>query len=347
MRSENRLSSPVLVSSAGPTRRRDCWVRMASVVVLPLAIYLALPPRCSGGCLPIARAGLLSVICAAHESPAAEDECDHGGFLGVLFPRRSMNISPRFEGTLEDVYVEIGDCVEPDQVLAKLDTFLIERDLETAEKLLEVANRELSRAERQCEYAQWKYRLLSRFERENPEERPFAEVELKEAELETDLARQVVEIAKATIEQENARIEQLRRRLRNATMRAPFSGVVAACYSERGATVSRGAPLVRLVSADDLWVRFAVGEEQVACIEAGAIVRVDIDVLERDVTGSVRHIAPEVDPALGIMLVEAKLNDYKELLGKLKPGMVAHVHVEGATAESPMADDEPDAAAHR
>ena len=63
-----------------------------------------------------------------------------------------------------------------------------------------------------------------------------------------------------------ARSDQLREMLRDTRIVAPFDGTIAARYVESGTTVSRGAPIVRLISPASLVVRFAVPEEQAAGI---------------------------------------------------------------------------------
>jgi multidrug efflux pump subunit AcrA (membrane-fusion protein) len=240
---------------------------------------------------------------------------------------------------VREVLVEIGDRVEQGQPLVALDTFSIEQELEMAQKLLEIAKSELARAEREYEYANWENEIKSAFKPETFDDRPLGEVEFRRAELEVHLAEHAVEITKATIAREEANIAQLEEKLANATIRAPSAGIVGACYLEPGATVGRGTPIVRLISVE-LWVRFAVEEQDVARIEVGAPVTVALDALGSKVTGTIEHLAPEVDPALGLMIVEAELESDDQSTAKLKPGMVARVYL-GETTSADAAEPPP------
>lgn len=255
------------------------------------------------------------------------------GFLGVLVSGRAMNVSPRFDGTLEEVYVETGDHVGPNQKLAELDTFSTEQQREMAEKSLDVAKQELAKAGAEYDFFRWCYDQLKKLP-QDLDERPFGMVELKEAELQASVAEGEVKIRAAQVARQDAEVRQLEERLGNAVIRAPAASVVAARYGEPGATVGRGTPILRLVSLDELWVRFAVEEEDVACIEQGRPVSVYVDTLGQTVGGTIEHIAPEVDPALGILLVEAKLAGNGELTERLRPGMVARVSVSGPAPPS-------------
>ena len=103
------------------------------------------------------------------------------------------------------------------------------------------------------------------------------------------------------------RIDQLREMLRDAHIVAPFDGTIAARYVDPGATVSRSAPIVRVISPTSLVIRFAVPEEQAADIALGRKVIVRVASMDATMGAVIESIAPEIDAALRMVVVEARL----------------------------------------
>jgi membrane fusion protein (multidrug efflux system)/multidrug efflux system membrane fusion protein len=88
---------------------------------------------------------------------------------------------------------------------------------------------------------------------------------------------------------------------------APISGAVAACHHDVGVRVSAGEALVRLISAEDVWVRFAVPSAESDWLALGRLVRVGTSPPGGGCEAEIRRIAPEVDPATDMVFVEACL----------------------------------------
>jgi multidrug resistance efflux pump len=103
------------------------------------------------------------------------------------------------------------------------------------------------------------------------------------------------------------RTNQLREMLRDADIVAPFDGTIAARYVDPGATVSRSAPIVRLISPTSLVIRFAVPEDQAADIAVGREVIVCVASVAVTMAAVIERIAPEIDAALRMVVVEARL----------------------------------------
>ena len=103
------------------------------------------------------------------------------------------------------------------------------------------------------------------------------------------------------------RTDQLREMLRDAQIVAPFDGTIAARYVDPGTTVSRSAPIVRVISPTSLVIRFAVPEEQAADIALGREVIVRVASMDATMSAVIESIAPEIDAALRMVVVEARL----------------------------------------
>jgi len=285
-------------------------------------------------------AAVMAAVAAAGD--AADDQrcAEPGGFAAVVFPRWSINVSPRFDGILEDIRAETGDRVQEGEVLARLDTVAIEQELEIVRREREEEQAQLSSAIALRKIASEELKHI----RDISDQGAGSPFELAVAEYRADAARAEVKAREAAIARREARVRLLEDRIAKARITAPFSGVVAGCFQEPGATIARGTPIVRLISEEDLWVRFAVPQERAGEINPGVPVFVRLAGLGERVRGVVRRVTPEVDPVLGIVLAEARLPADGESGGRLRPGMPARVFLGAEPAGQGPPVDPPSAA---
>lgn len=261
-----------------------------------------------------------SQTAASSSTPQPTSDTD---FVGVVLARQSVDIAPEFEGKLAEVRVDLGDWVNQEQVVATLDDESIKQDLSAArasQLRLEVQRSRAELAEQDAiTELGWITDLL------NQKFGAATKYERSRAQLAVDLAAKDIRIAEAALTEQQVRIEQLKHRLADTQIRAPFAGSVAARYQDPGAIVGPGTPVVRLISSDDLWVRFAVPEDSLAGIRLGAPVCVRVEALGCQRDAEIKHIAPELDEASRCLVIEAKLQRSQTPESNLKAGMVARV----------------------
>jgi len=113
---------------------------------------------------------------------------------------------------------------------------------------------------------------------------------------------------------------------------APFAGVVQTKIAEAGDTVSPGAPVVRLVNPDDVWLTVYVPETAIGRVRVGLPVRVTLDSYPgRDFPGAVKSISSEAEftpkyvqtpdeRTRLVYAVKVRLNNRERIF---KPGMPA------------------------
>jgi multidrug efflux pump subunit AcrA (membrane-fusion protein) len=140
-----------------------------------------------------------------------------------------------FDGYLADVEVKVGDVVQADQVLLRLAT----QDLRLE---AQVARAEQVRFQRELERAQGARDLSA------------------------------VQIALAKQQQAQARLAQVEHQLQQATLRAPFTGVVVEgdLRQNLGAPVRRGDLLIKLARLDELSLELSLPEEDAHFVQPGA-----------------------------------------------------------------------------
>jgi multidrug resistance efflux pump len=110
--------------------------------------------------------------------------------------------------------------------------------------------------------------------------------------------------------------------LREATLTAPFAGIVTAKFVEPGAVVGPGSPVVTVQNTHDLELDVAVPDQDVAGLVPGTPANVRVDAIGgKSVPARIRAIVPSQNPALRSATVKIALSDRADLL----PGMFARV----------------------
>jgi len=146
---------------------------------------------------------------------------------------------------------------------------------------------------------------------------------------ETGLAR-----ARARLEATRAESGVAERALRDANVRAPFSGWIARRDVSRGEYVRPGQPLFELVALDPIEVEFSVAERDSARVAAGQRVLVTVAPYpEERFEGQVTMISPTLDPKTRTLRVKAQIANGD---GRLRPGLFARADLGIARREGAL-----------
>ena len=105
-----------------------------------------------------------------------------------------------------------------------------------------------------------------------------------------------IEAARAQVAAAEAMVAQVDATLSNASIVAPFAGVVTVRHREPGETVAAGQPVVTLMNPADRWVRIYVREDRVGRVALGQPARITTDShRDTEFSGRVVHIASEAE----------------------------------------------------
>ena len=242
------------------------------------------------------------------------------GFIGVVIPRESVEVTAGVAGVVEKVHVDLGQKVVKGQVVATLDKRSIREELRVAASVLQSARAARQRADVD---RQESLRNLD-IERKSFESGAVAKTTVDDAESAAQRAGAALQGAAAQVEEARARLALLQRRLKDTEIVSPISGTVALRYLDSGA-VSADQPIVRVIGAEEPWVRFALPKDAALAHGVGRTVHAHLDSLSVELEAEVRHVAPEVDSASQMIFAEAELKIPPALAGKVQPGMVARV----------------------
>jgi HlyD family secretion protein len=178
---------------------------------------------------------------------------------GKVVSKTRVDVTPSIAGRLTNVYVEEGDKVKKDELLARLDDREAKSNLKRAEANKRNADEDVSLAERSLK------RLRRAFSkgavaRQLVEE---AEVELRSAKARLSVAEEEVRTAKLSLE--------------NPRIVAPFSGTITARYVEVGQWVVPSETLFTLVDQSQREVEVRVDAADSGGIAVGQTVTLSSD----------------------------------------------------------------------
>jgi RND family efflux transporter MFP subunit len=232
-----------------------------------------------------------------------------------------VDVSSRFDSRLEQVDVEVGQSVHAGQVLARLDTRSLQQELAAAEATLQGSRAEERAASLALSEARTKKSRY--FTPRSMKLGVYSQEELDRVRYEESSAVVRLQAARAQTLQRQAQVTGLKQNLGDATLVAPFDGVVASRLASPGTRLAAGQPVLRLLGSGEWKVRFAVTEEEAGEFQPGA--PVELKVLQKDLSlpGAVESIAPEVDAAARLVFATATFSQPPPR--EVSTGLVVHV----------------------
>ena len=175
------------------------------------------------------------------------------GYAARVEPAREASLAFETGGTLVEVVVEEGDRIAAGDVVARLDTRLLE-----AKRARLSASREALDSD--AELA--RLALARQTKLESRDFSPGAAL---------DEARLAVTRIASRIAEADAALALVDVELDKAVLRAPFDALVGARTLDPGATVTAGAPVLALLEADSPRLRVGLPPERALALDAGRV----------------------------------------------------------------------------
>ena len=229
------------------------------------------------------------------------------GFIGVLTAKSQAEVVAPFATSVKQYLVSVGDRVEIGQKLAILDDAPLREALSKADADLKGAAAAYSSA---ASNADIQLRAFN------------AGVAAKATYLQ---AQGTTSEAKARYDGFRATYDATRTRMSKTTVVAQIAGKVAVQYIPPGGQVAEGKAILRVISSDELYVRFAIPTGETDKLAEGMPVDIQIASHGTQLTahGKVTSIQPELDPIARVIFAEAELTG--ELPAGLQAGLVCRL----------------------
>jgi RND family efflux transporter MFP subunit len=223
--------------------------------------------------------------------------------VGEIVATHHAEIAAEVDGRVTELLVEEGAAVDADQPVLLLDPAKRRLELDRAEARVVEAVAQVENDRRR----------VAR-QRELFDQRIASQSTLDEAETALRLSEAKLTAARAALGVE-------RRALHEATVRAPFAGLVVERKVSLGEYVRMGEPLVEIVSLDPVEVEFRVAEVDSSFVRPGQEVNVTVAPYpDRVFPAKVDVISPTIDPRTRTLRVKAALDNSD---GLLRPGLFA------------------------
>lgn len=259
------------------------------------------------GCLdkedPGAGSGALAQPTPIVSNERRTSEAEDSGYIGVLTPRETGEVVAPFTSKVVSISVKLGDVVNQGDVLARLDDRPIREELAIEKATLKSHQAQVAQASVEHSAAAARLRREQKALRENVS----SQADVAAASFDRSKAGTQVSRAVAEVEEQKARVEALEKKLDDMTLVAPIAGKVSLRYVEEGARVVEGQPVLRVISSGELFVKFAIPATDAKKLAVGDAIDVRFETNNAHVVGTVRNIAPELDPVAQMILAEASL----------------------------------------
>ncbi len=267
------------------------------VVLLVILIGGRILRQAQSDTLQDAYSGIVSVSGFVAE---AEPFSRHIEESGTLAGTKESTIAAETGGRVLKVFVDVGDVVKTGDPLVQLDDELYRLESERAKVAYDKAKMDLDRFEQL-----------------------YADKSVSESDIEgARLAAKGAEV-------------QYRMALKtynDATIRAPFSGNIAAKLTEVGQMIERSMPIVQLVDIATLKLVVSVSETDVKYVTPGADATVIVESTSDTVRGKVAAVSSRATSGARTFPVEIKLNGKPNL----RSGMFARAIIATSTIEDAL-----------
>ena len=307
--SENQDS----VGADRPRRILKALVRAVLVIAVGVAIYfLAVFPRVQNSKDLAAAAAAAGKTAVTVVDPTQTSSAPELILPGNVTANQMTSIYSRVDGYLKKWYVDIGDHVQPGQVLADVEAPQVDAELRMAQAQLELAEANLTLAQTNSVRSQ----------------QLFQNHVNSQQELDTVLATEQVQ--KATRDNAAAALTSAQDMKGFEQIRAPFAGAITARYIDVGSLVTSGSTrtvqkLFDLAQSDPVRVFVNVPQANVSGVQTGTPATVTVDELPgRTFAGKVARDAGAFDLSSRTLLLEI---DVPNPDGRLYAGMYAHARL--------------------
>lgn len=239
---------------------------------------------------------------------------------GTLEAKTHAVLGAQISGRIVEISVQEGERVKAGQVLARLDSDELQRQLEMAQASLEAAKAGVERLEADRQRAQ---AVLEQSKRDHDRARALRQSNVQsESETEksaerlavaqADFGRAVGAVAEAKAQALAAEKTLLyhQARLGYATVKAPFDGLVILRHRDPGDIVVPGSSICELVARDVLWISAWVDESRMNALKPDQPARVVFrSNPDKAFSGTVDRLGRQVDRETREFVVDVRVKD--------------------------------------
>ena len=289
---------PIELSTPG-SNKRGRIVRLLAPLVMTIALAACSDDKAEVSQAPALRPVKVVEVDAA--SPAREMR-----YSGAVKARSEAATGFRVAGKIIERNVDIGDRVNPGDVLARIDATDYELQVRSAEASLASAQRQVETTEFALTRAEALYK-----------QQVTTKAQLEQAQLSYNQATATRDSARSTL-------EQARNQVGYSELKADKPGIVTAINADAGQVVSAGSPVVTVAADGEKEVLIAVPENEIFAFTNGKIVDVPFwSNAGVTLKGTVREVAGSADASSRTFAVRISLPEDARVLLGMTAGVIA------------------------
>ena len=224
-------------------------------------------------------------------------------YAGKTLASRSSELGFKRGGEIAQVLVDIGDVVQKDQVLARLDSQTLASNLNEAEANTALAQANLSAAKAEVQLAEkTEKRFRTLLEQGNTSKQVY-----DEAKLSVQIKQAQNQVAQANLKRALAAANANKIALTEAAIRAPFDGIIQSRYFDEGTQILGGMPALKLIELGPIKAHIGVPSKSLASLTIGDTYNLSWD--GKVQPARLMAISPEVDPNTRTLNAVFKISD--------------------------------------
>lgn len=250
-------------------------------------------------------------------------------FSGNVKSENQVPLYPEISARVEQVFVENGDFVNKGDVLVKLESNQLEKQLQQAQAGMRINAARLKQSEAQFNETKSRYdraKLLAERDLSSASELEQIEAELLSADAD-------VELAKAQLDQSEAIVAERRQDLSETEIKAPISGTIGQRNANPGMQANMGTPLFIIGDLTKLRVEIILTENMMNQIQVGQTAQISITDNQGNpqiLTGKLSRVSPFLNEVSRSTEGEIDLENKN---GLLRPGMFVPVDINFGESE--------------
>jgi len=211
----------------------------------------------------------------------------------VVLPFKEIDLGITNGGRVTNIYADKGENIKKGQVLLETDDTILKASYEIAKASLEYQKNEFARSEKL-----------------------FENGSMTEAQFET---------AKLALAQAKSSYEISKKNYEDATLEAPFNGIVIRKNVEIGDILAPLIPAFRIIDMSRIRVQTGIPEKCIGDFQKGNKVIISIDAIPgREFEGTINFISPEADPNVRTFLAEMIVGNSE---GLIRAGVMGNAHI--------------------
>lgn len=266
---------------------------------------------------------------------------------GQTVPLAQVDLSTKYAGNITAVYVDLGDTVEPGQILLEQDPVDTSLQLSQNRAAWAQAAAETKSAQSQFYSDLQKAQVEYATAKMNYNRYVILKDEGAISQKDLDTMYQALIVAKAALDnlqlqnvgdtpaliagkqaaQAKAKytVDSLSKQLEDLTIRAPRHGVISYRNAEAGAMAAANTKVLTITDTSGIYIDCPVAEADVAAIQPGMTVSVSVESLANTYDGTITYVSPAMDPTNKTYIVRITLSNPDNLL---RGGMFAQSSLE-------------------